>query len=87
VPDARTRSTQERDAGLRELFLERRDRAAVRPDPRSGEGRSSQRISGNLICHNNIPTAQINVGDGGAANIVGGNSIGECPSRVGNNNP
>ena len=40
-----------------------------------------QRISGNLICHNNIPTAQINMGDGGAVNIVGGNSIGECPPR------
>jgi len=46
-----------------------------------------QRISGNLICHGNTPTAQINTGDGGAANIVGGNSIGECPPRTGNNNP
>ena len=46
-----------------------------------------QRIAGNLICHNNVPTAQINTGDGGAANIVGGNSIGECPPREGNNNP
>jgi hypothetical protein len=46
-----------------------------------------QRISGNLICHNNTPTAQVNVGDGGAANVVGGNSIGECPPRMVNNNP
>jgi len=46
-----------------------------------------QRISGNLICHGNTPTAQINTSDGGAANIVGGNSIGECPPRTGNNNP
>ena len=41
-----------------------------------------QHISGNLICHNNIPTAQVNQGDGGAANVVDGNSIGECPPRL-----
>ena len=46
-----------------------------------------QRIGGNLICHNNVPAAQIDTGDGGAANIVGGNSIGECPPREVNNNP
>lgn len=37
-----------------------------------------QRISGNLICHNNTPAAHFNPGDGGAANVVGGNKIGEC---------
>jgi hypothetical protein len=37
-----------------------------------------QHISGNLICHGNTPSAQINPGDGGAANIVDGNKIGEC---------
>jgi hypothetical protein len=41
-----------------------------------------QHISGNLICHNNIPTAQVNVGDGGQPNVVDGNSVGECPPRL-----
>lgn len=37
-----------------------------------------QRISGNLICHGNTPAAQVNALDGGGANVVGGNKIGEC---------
>ena len=41
-----------------------------------------QHISGNLICHNNIPTAQVNQGDGGQPNVVDGNSVGECPPRL-----
>ena len=52
-------------------------------DPDSSEVQSRgtinpQHISGNLICHKNAPAAQINPGDGGAANIVDGNKIGEC---------
>jgi hypothetical protein len=37
-----------------------------------------QRISGNLICHGNSPSVQINPLDGGFPNIVSGNKIGEC---------
>jgi len=37
-----------------------------------------QRISGNLICHGNSPSVQINPLDGGFPNIVTGNKIGEC---------
>jgi hypothetical protein len=37
-----------------------------------------QWIGGNLICHDNVPTAQINPGDGGLLNVVEGNAIGEC---------
>jgi hypothetical protein len=39
-------------------------------------------IKGNLICLGNTPTAQINMFDGGQPNVVGGNSIGECPPRI-----
>ena len=39
-------------------------------------------ISGNLICHGNTPTAQVNQFDGGQPNVVGGNSVGECPPRI-----
>jgi len=39
-------------------------------------------IEGNLICHHNTPTAQVNVFDGGEPNVVGGNSVGECPPRI-----
>ena len=39
-------------------------------------------IAGNLICHGNTPTAQVNILDGGQLNIVGGNSVGECPPRI-----
>jgi hypothetical protein len=39
-------------------------------------------IKGNLICQGNTPTAQINVFDGGEPNVVGGNSVGECPPRI-----
>ena len=42
-------------------------------------------IGGSLICHNNTPTAQVNMFDGGQPNIVGGNAYGECPPRLVNN--
>jgi hypothetical protein len=35
-------------------------------------------ISGNLICFGNAPVAQVNSGDGGIPNVVGGKAIGEC---------
>lgn len=37
-----------------------------------------QTIGGNLICHGNVPAAQVNPVDGGAKNIVGGKAIGQC---------
>lgn len=37
-----------------------------------------QTIGGNLICHDNVPAAQINPLDGGAPNFVGGKALGEC---------
>lgn len=37
-----------------------------------------QSIGGNLICHDNIPAAQVNPLDGGANNFVGGKALGEC---------
>ena len=57
--------------------------AAPGADPDAAEIQSRgpdnpQRISGNLICHGNTPSAQINPLDGGFPNIVGGNKIGEC---------
>jgi hypothetical protein len=42
-----------------------------------------QTIHGNLICHGNTPAAHINAGDGGVANIVEGNAIGECSGLAG----
>ena len=39
-------------------------------------------ISGNLICHGNTPTAQVNLFDGGEPNTIGGNAVGECPPRI-----
>ena len=41
-------------------------------------GDNLQHVHGNLICHGNSPTVQINEGDGGAANVVDGRAIGEC---------
>ena len=41
-----------------------------------------QTIGGNLICHDNVPAAQVNPGDGGAPSIVLGNALGECASIV-----
>jgi hypothetical protein len=61
--------------------------AAPGADPDAGEVQSratptpvvrQQLISGNLICFGNSPAAQINPGDGGGPNVVGGNKIGEC---------
>jgi hypothetical protein len=37
-----------------------------------------QTIGGNLICHGNLPAAQVNPFDGGANNVVLGKKIGEC---------
>jgi hypothetical protein len=37
-----------------------------------------QTIGGNLICHDNVPAAQVNPGDFGAKNFVGGKALGEC---------
>lgn len=37
-----------------------------------------QTIGGNLICHDNVPAAQVNPADGGANNFVGGQALGEC---------
>lgn len=39
-------------------------------------------IAGNLICHGNTPTAQVNQFDGGEPNQIGGNAVGECPPRI-----
>jgi hypothetical protein len=39
-------------------------------------------IAGNLICHGNTPTAQVNLFDGGEPNEIGGNAVGECPPRI-----
>ncbi len=39
-------------------------------------------IGGNLICHDNAPTAQVNQFDGGQVNQIGGNAVGECPPRI-----
>ncbi len=45
-----------------------------------GLGIFPQTIGGNLICHGNLPVAQINPADGGMSNVVGGKKIGECAS-------
>jgi len=37
-----------------------------------------QTIGGNLICHGNVPAAQVNPLDGGAKSVVGGRAIGQC---------
>ena len=39
-------------------------------------------IAGNLICHGNTPTAQVNQLDGGEPNELGANAVGECPPRI-----
>lgn len=44
-------------------------------------GDNLQHIHGNLICHGNSPTVQINEGDGGTANQVDGRGIGECAAE------
>jgi hypothetical protein len=35
-------------------------------------------VGGNLICHGNTPSAQVNPDDGGQPNVVGGRKVGEC---------
>ncbi len=45
-----------------------------------GLGIFPQTIGGNLICHGNLPAAQINAADGGMGNVVGGRKIGQCAS-------
>lgn len=42
-----------------------------------------QTIGGNLICHGNVPAAQVNPGDGGLPNTVGGRAISECAGLAG----
>jgi hypothetical protein len=42
-----------------------------------------QHISGNLICHGNTPSAQVNPFDGGGANVVDGKALGECADLAG----
>ena len=41
---------------------------------------ATNHVGGNLICHGNLPAAQLGdaILEGGAANAVGGNKIGEC---------
>lgn len=46
-------------------------------DPDSSEVQTNV-ISGNLICQGNSPAAQVNPGDGGQPNIVGGAKVGQC---------
>ena len=46
-------------------------------DPDSTEVQTNN-VGGNLICLGNSPTAQVNPGDGGQPNTVGGHAIGEC---------
>jgi hypothetical protein len=48
----------------------------------AGLGIAPQTIGGNLICHGNVPAAQINPLDGGIANVVDGKALGECASLV-----
>lgn len=40
-------------------------------------------VGGNLICQDNVPAAQVNPGDGGQLNTVGGHGIGECAGLTG----
>lgn len=42
-----------------------------------------QTIGGNLICHGNVPAAQVNGGDGGLPNTVLGRAIGQCAGLAG----
>jgi hypothetical protein len=46
-------------------------------DPDSNEVQTNT-ISGNLICQGNSPAAQVNPGDGGQPNTVGGREVGQC---------
>ena len=46
-------------------------------DPDSSEVQTNV-IAHNLVCFGNSPAAQINSGDGGQPNVVGGHAIGEC---------
>jgi hypothetical protein len=55
---------------------------AIPPDFDNPEVDNPQHISGNLICHGNTPSAQVNSADGGAANIVDGKALGECDTLV-----
>lgn len=42
-------------------------------------------IAGDLDCHGNQPAAQVNPGDGGQPNVVGGTASGECAGLVSTN--
>jgi len=46
-------------------------------DPDSTEVQTNN-VGGNLICFGNSPAAQVNPGDGGLPNTVGGHAIGQC---------
>jgi len=62
------------------LFLSNRSLSSPEStgmDPDSSEVQTNV-IAGNLVCFGNSPAAQVNPGDGGQPNVVGGNAIGEC---------
>jgi hypothetical protein len=46
-------------------------------DPDSNEVQTNT-VGGNLECHGNSPAAQVNPGDGGQPNTVGGSKLGQC---------
>ncbi len=46
-------------------------------DPDSNEVQTNM-VGGNLSCWGNSPKAQVNAGDGGQPNIVGGHKLGQC---------
>lgn len=55
----------------------------VQPGPVAGVDTDSTEvqtnvIDGNLICHDNVPAAQVNPDHGGQPNSVGGRELGEC---------
>ena len=53
------------------------DDGSAPPDTDSSEVMTNT-IAGNLVCQNNTPAAQVNPGDGGQPNTVGGQAVGEC---------
>ena len=46
-------------------------------DPDSNEVQTNQ-VTGDLRCFGNSPAAQVNAGDGGQPNLVGGDKLGQC---------
>jgi len=60
-------------------------RNVSRSNPETGPGTDADStevqtnvIGGNLVCFGNSPDAQVNSGDGGQPNAVGGHAFGEC---------